>query len=339
MVRGWIPTSPPPPMPLKRHRGWIVFLLLAGLVLLYPLPTEENSPMLPAAALQTFTLPSCVQPGVPQGEMQVTATARQLMQGKMLLIDAAHPLPQTYVPGDTFGVLSFTRGQVACRDLAAVSGQETLEALTRLFTDAYRQRKVQLTLFAGTRSAEQQRILLMDTLSAFSRDLPLSSALEAALDAVGEVGCSEHQTAYAVDLRLCPLWNGTPLEEPYEATEEGQWLIENCWRYGFVRRWPEEVPSSHCCKAFHLRYVGQAHAMLMHALRVSLEEYLELLHEYGSLTLLDTNNAPLAAAVCQPVGEQDAQFNLPMGQVDDLSLDNMGYAIASCLLTQSSSTP
>lgn len=340
MTRGWTPATPVPP----KHKGrWRVLLLLPLLAVLFlPRPAQVDVRTMPEATpLPTAEpLPACVQPGLPAGETtQVSYDTDALLQGRLLLVDEDHPLPEGYTPANTFGILRTTQGWVECRDLAAVSGQDTLDALAALFAAARQARFVQFTVFAGTRSAEQQRILLTDTLADLARDMPLAQAMEGAVEAVGSVNCSEHQLAWAVDIRLCPLWNGAPSTQPYEETAAGQWLIAHCHEYGFIRRWPHATVADHCCRAFHLRYVGQAHAMLMNALNVTLEEYLALLHQHGTLTLYSEKGAPLAAAVCLPAGERQTLFALPAATVEDASLDNTGYAVVSCLFSASAAAP
>lgn len=342
MTRGW---SPLPPVPSQRKQCWwpllLLLLPLLGLLLI-PHPAQVDTHAAPSQAPLTTEqpLPACIQPGLPTGIAQEVAYANEeLMQGRLLLVDEEHPLPEDYTPADTFGVLRSTQGRVECRDLAAVSGQDTLDALVALFAAGRQARFVQFTVFAGTRSAEQQRILLTDTLASLARDMPLNQAMESAVATVGSVGCSEHQLAWAVDVRLCPLWNGTPLAQPYEETAAGQWLVEHCWEHGFIRRWPGAQIVDHSCRAYHLRYVGQAHAMLMHALNATLEEYLALLHQHGTLTLYDEKGVPLACAVCLPAGERQTVFTLPAAQVEDASLDNTGYAVVACLFSEDASVP
>lgn len=333
MTRGWSPT----PAPRRKLRWWMFLPLVLLLFLPRPARVDTHAPPEAAPTPTEAPLPACVQPGLPQVETRQAAyTTQALLQGRLLLVDEAHPLPEGYTPPDTFGVLRHTQGRVECRDLSAVSGEDTLQALTDLFAAARQARYVQFAVFAGTRSAQQQRIWLTDTLAAFARDMPMAAALEAAVDAVGNVGCSEHQLPWAVDIRQCPIWNGAPLCQPFEATPAGRWLAEHCWEHGFIRRWPGALPADHCCRAYHLRYVGKAHAMLLHALDATLEEYLALLHRHGALTLYDESGAPLAAAVCLPAGERQTLFTLPSAQVEDASLDNTGYAVVACLFSTGS---
>ncbi len=347
MTRGW---TPAPPVPKKRSLPWLwcIPCLMLLLVVCLPRPAQPDAHAYPLHAPaqtsppeQVSALPANIRTDLPPGDTRhISVPVQHLAKGRMLLIDESHPLPEGYTPGDTLSVLNYTQGMVDCRDIAAVSGQDTLDALRELFFAARQNRIVQFTVFAGTRSAEQQRILLTDTLADLSRDMPLEDALRAARMAVSSVDCTEHQTPWAIDLRLCPVWNGTPLSTPYQATDAGQWLIRHCWEFGFIRRWPDTSPEAHSCRAFHLRYVGKVHAMLMHTLDVSFEEYLALLHDHGALTLYNENGAPLATAVCSRAGEHLTSFTLPSsGEIEDLSLDNTGYAIAAVLFSGSAASP
>lgn len=79
-------------------------------------------------------------------------------------------------------------------------------------------------------------------------------------------GYSEHQTGLAFDIKT--------------ADEDSlAWLVENCWRYGFVYRYPEGKESITYVKneTGHFRYVGVSHALYMKLNKLVLEEYLVLL--------------------------------------------------------------
>lgn len=348
-VRGYRP-APHTFRPARRpSRGMLAALAAAALLLpvwlLAPRAVPDAQtfamPQQTAAPRSAFVLPSNVRQGLAQGwpQRQQSVPVQRLMQGRMLLIDEGHPLPEGYVPANTVNILGFSSGRATCRDLSAVLGEDALQSLSAMLTAARQEKHMGLVVFAGTRSPEQQRILLTDTLAALSRDMGLDEALSAARGMVASPGCSEHQTAWAVDIRVCPQWNGAPLAEAMEASGDGLWLMENCWRYGFIRRYPGADPGDGSCRAYHLRYVGRAHAALMHALSLPMEEYLPLLHRFGALTLYDEAGAPLASAVCAPQGERQALLTLPEEtETEDMSLDNLGYAVASCLYGPTSPT-
>lgn len=349
-IRCWRPADAAP-QPSFRP-AWFAggaALLLAMLLLLLPRSTPADLPTVQPAAAPIRAeapaarpLPPCVTEGLPQDMPTASAVVprQRLLKGRMLLISEAHPLPADWLPADCAPILQYTGGRVACRDTAAALGQDALNALAELYAAARRERVIQLTVFAGTRSPEQQRQLQTDTFAALARDMALESALAQTRTLAASPGCSEHQTAWAFDIRVCPRWNAPALEEPLAQSEAGWWLMQHAWEYGFIRRWPEEGQGEGICSAYHFRYVGRAHAAIMHALELPLEDYLSLLHEKGALTLLDENGAPLAAAVCAKAGERQVSFVLPARcTVEDLSLDNLGWAVAGCLFSSADAAP
>lgn len=331
-IRGW-----QPPRRRPRRIWYLTALLpLAAALLLLPmkpgrdaLVQSESLPVL--AEGETFALPSSVMLGLPESPVQrLTVTNERLVNGRMLLIDAEHPLPEGAVPGNTFGVLSYARGRIACRDPQAVLGEETLIRLEYLCVDARNSGMDRLTVFAGTRSQEQQRILLTDTVADFARDVPIEEAVALAKEKVDAPGCSEHQLPWTVDIRLCRTWNDMPAREALADSPQGSWLLENAWRYGFVQRWPEADPAVDDHRPYHFRYVGLAHARMMRALGLDFEGYLTFLRQEGAVTLLDDEGAPLVTAVCVRAGERHTIFEVPEGtKLEDASLDNTGWALLS----------
>ena len=78
-------------------------------------------------------------------------------------------------------------------------------------------------------------------------------------------GHSEHQTGLAFNLK---------------APEASlSWFVDNCWKYGFVLRYPEGKESVTYIKdeLNHFRYVGVPHALYMKLNKLVMEEYLGLL--------------------------------------------------------------
>ena len=90
-------------------------------------------------------------------------------------------------------------------------------------------------------------------------------------------GCSEHQLGLAVDL----LEEGSELEPAQqEDTQTLRWLRDNCWRYGFILRFPADKTeiTGMDYRPWHYRYVGRDAAAQIHELNLSLEEYIELFY-------------------------------------------------------------
>lgn len=81
-------------------------------------------------------------------------------------------------------------------------------------------------------------------------------------------GHSEHQTGLAADINAA--------DSSFEDTPEAIWLDKNCYKYGFVIRFPKgkEAYTGYKYEPWHLRYVGKEIAKKIHdAGGISLEEY------------------------------------------------------------------
>ncbi|MBQ2582143.1 MAG: D-alanyl-D-alanine carboxypeptidase family protein, partial [Ruminococcus sp.] len=85
-------------------------------------------------------------------------------------------------------------------------------------------------------------------------------------------GCYEHLSGMAIDFQLYEADKGTYPEY----TGEGQyaWINENCWKYGFVLRYPADKQgvTGVAEKKNHYRYVGAVYAQIMHENNLALEE-------------------------------------------------------------------
>ncbi len=87
-------------------------------------------------------------------------------------------------------------------------------------------------------------------------------------------GHSEHQTGLAIDVNS--------VKQSFANTAEGKWLKENCHKYGFILRYPEDKQSvtGYSYEPWHIRYVGKTAAKAIHDSGLCLEEYLGISSEY-----------------------------------------------------------
>ena len=330
-IRGWKPEQP------KRRHGLIraaavCAAAMAALCLLAVRPREDTSLQQTMAAEEAsaqLTLPENVIAALPAGETKrLTVTTQRLLQGRMLLVDEEHPIPEGVELEDVFGVLTYARGRIACRDQQAALGRETLVALEDMCVHARNSGMSFITVFAGCRSREQQRLLLLEKIDDLSRTMTMEEAVAEAKRFVPPPGCSEHQLTRSVDIRICLGWNLPPRTEPLADSPQGAWVVAHAWEYGFIQRWPDADPVLDDHRPYCFRYVGKTHALLMHALGMTMEEYLALLRDRGAVTLLDENGAPLATAMCAEAGERHTVFEAPADvELDDASLDNTGWAV------------
>ena len=104
-------------------------------------------------------------------------------------------------------------------------------------------------------------------------------------------GCYEHLSGLAIDLQLYEADKGTYPEY----TGEGQyaWINENCWKYGFVLRYPagKQEVTGVAEKKNHYRYVGAVYAQIMQENSLALEELYAFLDKYTYEKPLSVNAA------------------------------------------------
>jgi D-alanyl-D-alanine carboxypeptidase len=92
-------------------------------------------------------------------------------------------------------------------------------------------------------------------------------------------GYSDHHTGLALDLKLV---NSSGSISAYDGTGNYKWINDNCYKYGFVVRYPfgkDEITGVAGYPA-HLRYVGVPHSYIMHDNGFTLEEYMNEMKKY-----------------------------------------------------------
>lgn len=100
-----------------------------------------------------------------------------------------------------------------------------------------------------------------------------SAAEQEAIRWVAAPGTSEHHTGMAVDIVSASYQK---LTHQQEKTAEQKWLMEHCWEYGFVLRYPTDKSeiTGVGYEPWHYRYVGREAALAMRDSGLCLEEYL-----------------------------------------------------------------
>ncbi len=87
-------------------------------------------------------------------------------------------------------------------------------------------------------------------------------------------GTSEHQSGLC-----CDMHNIGSAQQSFAKKPEAKWLAENCWRFGFILRYPEDKEdiTKIIFEPWHFRFVGRVAATAMHESGMCLEEYCESL--------------------------------------------------------------
>ena len=87
-------------------------------------------------------------------------------------------------------------------------------------------------------------------------------------------GHSEHQSGLAMDLNI--------IGSAFEGTKEAIWIEKNCYKYGFIVRYPKgkEHITGYKYEPWHIRYLGKENAMKVYNSGKTLEEYLGIDSKY-----------------------------------------------------------
>ena len=109
-----------------------------------------------------------------------------------------------------------------------------------------------------------------------NQGLDAATARKEAGKVVAMPGTSEHELGLAVDLTDSAY---TGLDEAQENTDTQKWLMEHCWEYGFILRYPNNKSDATgiIYEPWHYRYVGVEVARELQETGLCLEEYLEKL--------------------------------------------------------------
>ena len=120
------------------------------------------------------------------------------------------------------------------------------------------------------------------------------SAVKEAARWVAVPGTSEHETGMALDIVS---YGYQLLNEQQENTAEQKWLMEHCWEYGFILRFPKDKTevTGIGYEPWHYRYVGRENAAKIRESGLCLEEYLqkpEVPAAETSVTAVKAENLP-----------------------------------------------
>lgn len=196
-------------------------------------------------------------------------------------------------------------------------------ALNELLDDFYAETgHDDIIIVDAFRSFETQKIVLDAKIAEYGEEKGRLIATEP--------GASEHHTGYAIDLSL--YIDG--IQQDYDGTGDYEWITENCYKYGFVIRYPEGKTNVTGIdyEPWHLRYVGKAHAQYMTENNLCLEEYIQKLSYYpinsGRLSVNTFDNKSYEIYYC-PVNSDTSYIKVPKNYPYTLSGDNCGGIIVT----------
>lgn len=171
-----------------------------------------------------------------------------------LIVNKTYPLPSDYVPENTH---TEPGDQKYCQSCII---NDAWDAYTEMKADAT-SLGLNIWIQSGYRSYKAQEGLYNNYVARDGKDAADTYSARA--------GYSEHQSGYAFDLNS--------ITDAFANTDEGKWVNENAYKYGFIIRYPKgkEDITGYKYESWHLRYVGEslAEKLYNNGDWITMEEY------------------------------------------------------------------
>ena len=215
--------------------------------------------LLLGAAACLMLLGACRQ-DVPEVPSAVTVTPTPAIE-QPILVNFDHPIPANF----TVELVELGSGQ-------SVSA-ECYDALQQML-EGCRRAGHSPVVISGYRSITYQAQLFENKVSRLMQaGYSHGDADRLAATEVARPGTSEHHTGLAADIVDSSNYN---LDESQERTPAQQWLLEHCWDYGFILRYPKGKSdiTGIIYEPWHYRYVGTELSQTLRDSGQCLEEYL-----------------------------------------------------------------
>lgn len=224
-----------------------------------PPPNEDGATLTDDPTLQTSYYFQSVQ-----------RTDADLGVGNLVLVNNKIEFKGTVNVEDLYVVREKKNSAYSVKDYTVLVQPVVMDALNDMLLDFYNATGNDgVMVRAGHRTYEYQQGLYDDELKKTGQE---SSAL------VAMPGYSEHHTGLAVDFTTYR--NG--VYKDFDGKGDYAWIMDNCYKYGFVNRYPEGKQSLTMIdnEPWHFRYVGVVHATVMKNYDLCLEEYISFLKNY-----------------------------------------------------------
>jgi len=185
---------------------------------------------------------------------------------KLLLVNPWNQIPENYKIVHKKLANGLTVDERIYDDLSAMLSDCWKAGLKPIVCSAYRSQ------------ATQQRLYRNKITRLRAAGYGYESAVKEAGRWVAVPGTSEHHTGMALDIVSSSY---QILDTKQEETPEQKWLMEHCWEYGFILRYPSDKSelTGIGYEPWHYRYVGREASMAIKERGFCLEEYIEFLKE------------------------------------------------------------
>lgn len=190
----------------------------------------------------------------------------------LYLANKQHPISEDYNPGELVTLQTSITNKTerlearTAQALYAMLAEMRADGVTDIFvTSAYRT------------FARQQQLYNQYIANEEAKGLSHAEAVQKAGRYSAPPGYSEHQTGFVVDFMTSTM---SDLDESFEGTAAFRWLYENCYRFGFILRYPKSADkiaiTDYDYEPWHYRFVGREAATEIMKRGITLEEFLDM---------------------------------------------------------------
>lgn len=150
---------------------------------------------------------------------------------EIIIANKTYSLPSNYIPSNLVNI----NGYVKVVDYVKTAFNELVSDSTSIGLNIYAS--------SGYRSYSDQKYI-------YNNYVKYDGQLNADTYSA-RAGHSEHQTGLAIDVNS--------VDSSFEGTDESNWLKENCYKYGFIIRYPKgkENITGYMYEPWHIRYIGK----------------------------------------------------------------------------------
>ena len=178
------------------------------------------------------------------------------------IVSVNNKLASDYVPQDLMALVD-TRGDGRQTQMMRKNAAMSMEAM---FIELRAAGFEDVSITSAYRSYSYQETLFNQYLKQYNNDYEYVSTFS------NPPGSSEHQTGLCADLH-----NLSSADVAFSKEEAYTWLRHNCWKFGFILRYPEDKTevTGISFEPWHYRYVGRYHAQRIYQAGMCLEEYVK----------------------------------------------------------------
>ena len=206
----------------------------------------------PAAAIARMQL---------EGEETVDIIGASITDPYLVLINSWHILPEDY------------EVELDHVEYGHYMEEKAAEHLREMLDDCRDDGNSPLICSSFRERSKQEKLFQNDVRKFMYSGMSEEEAIKETAKNVAIPGSSEHEAGLAADI----VYSGRQmLDERQEDNDTQQWLMEHCWEYGFILRYPRDKQeiTGITYEPWHYRYVGVEAAEKIMSEGLCLEEYL-----------------------------------------------------------------